>query len=56
MTYDENIQKAEQLVKELEQADALSMDTYKTKAAEAKRLLDMCEQQLKKMQDDLLVV
>lgn len=55
MNYDETIRKAEQLVKELEQAEALSMETYKTKAAEVKKLLTECEKELKKMKQDLLV-
>ena len=49
MNYDENIQKAEAIVKELEQAEALSMEVYKQKAAQVKELLDQCEQQLTDM-------
>jgi len=55
MNYDETIRKAEQLVNELEQAEALSMEVYKQKSAEVKRLLDLCEQQLIAIQNDLLV-
>jgi exonuclease VII small subunit len=46
MTYDEAIARVEAIVKELEQSEALSMDVYKTKAKEAKELLDFCELQL----------
>ena len=46
MTYDESLARIETIVRELEQAEALSMETYREKAAEAKRLLDACEQQL----------
>ena len=46
MTYDEAISKVEQIVKDLEQSDALSMEVYKTKAKEAKDLLDFCMKQL----------
>ncbi|MCQ2343024.1 MAG: hypothetical protein MJZ75_06020 [Paludibacteraceae bacterium] len=49
MNYDETIQKAEAIVKELEQSEAISMEVYKQKAAEVKRLLDLCEQQLTDM-------
>ncbi|MCQ2348613.1 MAG: hypothetical protein MJZ65_05425 [Paludibacteraceae bacterium] len=49
MNYDQTIQKAETIIKELEQAQALSMEAYKKQAAEAKRLLDACEQQLTDM-------
>lgn len=49
MTYDEAIKRIEKIVIELEQAKALSMEEYKTKAAEAKQLLDFCEQQISKM-------
>jgi len=55
MNYDEAIQKAERLVKELEQAQALSMEEYRQKSAEVKQLLDSCEQQLKQMEKELLV-
>ena len=53
MTYDEAISKVEQIVKDLEQSDALSMEVYKTKAKEAKDLLDFCEKQLVKMEKEL---
>ena len=39
MTYDEAIKRIEQIVSELEQSDALSMDSYQAKAKEAKELL-----------------
>ena len=55
MNYDETIQKAESIVKDLEQAEALSMEDYKAKATEAKQLLDLCEKQLTTMEKDLLV-
>jgi len=54
-TYDENIQQAERMVKELEQAQALSMEEYKKRSNEVKRLLDACEKQLKTLENDLLV-
>jgi exodeoxyribonuclease VII small subunit len=46
MTYDEAIEKIKQIVKELEQSDAISMDAYQAKAKEAKELLLFCQQQL----------
>lgn len=46
MTYDEAIKRIEQIVSELEQTEALSMDAYQTKAKEAKELLTYCQQQL----------
>lgn len=55
MTYDEAIGKVEAIVKDLEQADALSMEVYKQKSQEAKELLDFCEKQLGAMEKDLLV-
>ena len=55
MTYDEAIGKVEAIVKELEQSEALSMDTYKKKAQEAKELLDFCKKQLGEMSKELLV-
>ena len=58
MSYDEAIKRIEQIVSELEQSEALSMDTYQAKAKEAKKLLLFCQKQLtdweKKMEDELL--
>ena len=45
-TYDQAIQRIEQIVAELEQSEALSMETYQAKAKEAKELLTFCQQQL----------
>ena len=47
MTYDEKIKKAEQIIAQLEQADAISMDEYKKMAAEATALLSECKEELK---------
>ena len=46
MTYDEAIKRIEQIVLEIEQSKAISMDAYQTKAKEAKELLLFCQQQL----------
>ena len=46
MTYDEAIKRIEQIVSELEQSDALSMDSYQAKAKEAKELLVFRQKQL----------
>lgn len=46
MSYDETIKRIEQIVSELEQSEALSMDTYQAKAKEAKELLTFCQKQL----------
>ena len=46
MTYDEAIKRIEQIVNELDQSEALSMDAYQTKANEAKELLTFCQKQL----------
>ena len=57
MKYDEAIKRIEQIVQELEQSEAISMDAYQAKAKEAKELLLFCQQQLsdweQKMQDVL---
>ncbi|MBQ6777445.1 MAG: exodeoxyribonuclease VII small subunit [Paludibacteraceae bacterium] len=55
MSYDEAVKRIEAIVRELEQAEALSLEDYRKKAAEAKQLLDLCEESLKKMSGDLLV-
>lgn len=46
MTYDQAIAQVEAIVKELEQTEALSMELYRQKADEAKKLLDFCMKQL----------
>ena len=46
MTYDEALKRIEQIVAELEQSEALSMDAYQAKAKEAKDLLNFCQMQL----------
>ena len=46
MSYDEAIKRIEQIVSELEQSEALSMDAYQAKAKEAKELLSFCQNQL----------
>lgn len=46
MTYDEAIRRIEQIVHDLEQSEALSMDAYQAKANEAKELLNFCQKQL----------
>jgi len=49
MTYDEAIQKAEQIISRLEQAEAVSMDEYKRLAAEATALLRQCKSEIERM-------
>ena len=46
MSYDEAIKRVEQIVSELEQSEALSMEEYQSKAKEAKDLLSFCQKQL----------
>ena len=46
MNYDEAIKRIEEIVHELEQSEALSMDMYQARAKEAKELLTFCQQQL----------
>ncbi len=53
MKYDEAIQKLETIVNSIENGEALSMEDYKKKATEAKKLLDYCHTQLVDMEKDL---
>ena len=46
MGYDESIKKAEEIIAQLESADAISMDVYQSKAAEAASLLKQCKAEL----------
>lgn len=54
MTYDEAIQQAETILKELEQAEALSMEVYQQKAKQVKELLLFCKQQIVKMEQEFI--
>lgn len=53
LTYDQAIRRIEEIVRELEQTEALSVSTYKQKAAEAQQLLHYCESQLRDMESAL---
>jgi exodeoxyribonuclease VII small subunit len=46
MSYDEAIKRIEQLVVELEETKAISMDEYLAKAKEAKDLIVFCQNEL----------
>ena len=53
MSYDEKIKRAEQIIAQLESAEALSMEAYKKAAAEATALLKSCKSDIEGMQNDL---
>ena len=46
MNYDESIKKAETIIAQLEQAEAMGMDEYKKLAAEATSLLKQCKAEI----------
>lgn len=48
MSYDEAIKKAEKIISELEQAEALSMEDYTRRATEAEALLQQCKAEIEK--------
>lgn len=50
LTYDEALQKAEAIIAQLEQSEAISMDAYKKAAAEATALLKYCKSEIEGMQ------
>lgn len=52
-SYDEALARVEQIVRDLEQAEAISVAEYKLRAAEAKRLLDLCEAEIVKIEKEL---
>ena len=47
MSYDEKIKRAEEIIAQLEQAEAIGMDEYKRRAEEATALLEECREELK---------
>ncbi len=53
MTYDEAIKRLEEIVRSMEQDEALSMDEYKKKAKEAKELIAFCQKELTGMEKTL---
>lgn len=53
MTYDQAIKRVEDIVRKLEQTEALSVSDYKKKATEAQELLSFCESQLVEMERSL---
>ena len=55
MTYDEAIKRAETIIAQLEQSEALSMEQYKKAAAEATALLKHCKSLLTEMHEDMTV-
>jgi len=52
MNYDESIKKAEEIISQLEQAEALSMEEYKHLAAEATALLKQCKSEINGMEQE----
>lgn len=55
MGYDESIKKAEAIIAQLEQSDAISMDEYKRLASEATALLKQCKSLLAEMHENVSV-
>ena len=50
MNYDEKIKRAEEIIAQLEAAEAISMEAYKKAAAEATALLKECRSEIEGMQ------
>ena len=53
LTYDQAIKRVEEIVRELEQTEALSVAEYKQKAKQASELLNFCRAQLVDMEREL---
>ncbi|MBR6017614.1 MAG: exodeoxyribonuclease VII small subunit [Paludibacteraceae bacterium] len=53
MTFDESLSKAEEIIRRLEQSEALSLTEYKKAAAEATTLLKNCRAELIRMEQEL---
>jgi len=53
MTYDEALKRLQEIVKSLETEEAISIDDYKKKAAEAKELLGYCRSQLTSIESEI---
>lgn len=53
MTYDEALRQVETIIRTLERGEAISIEEYKQKAAQAKELLDFCQSQLATLDKEL---
>lgn len=53
MTYDEALKRLKEIVETLETEEAISIDEYKTKATEAKELLNFCRSQLTSIETEI---
>lgn len=51
--YDEALQRAEEIIAQLEEAEAISMDEYKRLAAEATTLLKQCKNEIAAIEQEL---
>lgn len=56
MTFDESIKRAEEIIAQLEQAQAISMDEYKRLAGEATALLKQCKAEIDGMETNLQTI
>ena len=54
MGFDESIKRAEEVIAQLEQAEAISMDEYKHLAAEATKLLKHCKDEIAGIEKEIL--
>lgn len=52
LTYDQAMARVEEIVRQLEQAEAISMAEYERLATEAKQLLDYCSKQINKLSEE----
>lgn len=53
MNYDEALQRLQAIVSELETDEAISLETYKKLAAEAREMLTFCRAQLTSIEGEL---
>ncbi len=53
MTYDEAMKQADAIITRLEQADAISMEEYKSMAMEVTALLKRCKEEITSLEKDL---
>lgn len=55
LTYDDAIRRAETIIAQLEQSDAISMEEYKSKAQEVTALLNYCRSLIAEMNEHMAV-
>lgn len=53
MSYDEALKRIDEIMREIEATQAMSMTEFKMKSAEAKQLIEFCRKELMNLEEDI---